>query len=66
MPQAKTGDEALDRIINVEWPYFAENCDTPKRLDFYGMQSLTMRAAARSGRMTRHSEKGLSGGVLLD
>jgi hypothetical protein len=34
VPQAKTGDEALDRIINVEWPYSAENCDTSKMVGF--------------------------------
>ena len=46
MPQAKTGDATLDRIIDAEWPYFVENCDTPQRLDFYGMQSLIMRTTA--------------------
>jgi lambda family phage portal protein len=49
IPQAKTGDEALDKIIDGEWPYFAEQCDTPQRLDFYGMQALVMRSAAESG-----------------
>jgi len=49
VPQAKTGDAGLDRIIDAEWPYFVENCDTPQRLDFYGMQSLIMRTAAESG-----------------
>jgi lambda family phage portal protein len=41
--------QGLDRIIDAEWPYFVENCDTPQRLDFYGMQSLIMRTAAESG-----------------
>jgi capsid protein len=49
VPQAKPGDAGLDRIIDAEWPYFVENCDTPQRLDFYGMQSLIMRTAAESG-----------------
>ena len=31
VPQAKTGDAGLDRIIDAEWPYFVENCDTPQR-----------------------------------
>ncbi|HTW86481.1 MAG TPA: hypothetical protein VMD75_00620 [Candidatus Binataceae bacterium] len=26
MPQVKTGDAGLDRIIDAEWPYFVENC----------------------------------------
>src|SRR5438309_131519 len=38
VPQAKTGDEDLDKIIDNEWPFFVEQCDTPQRLDFYGMQ----------------------------
>ena len=50
VPQAKTGDAALDRIIDAEWPYFVENCDTPQRLDFYGMQSLIMRTCRRERR----------------
>lgn len=49
VPQAKTGNEALDKIIDAEWPYFAENCDSPQRLDFYGMESLVMRTTAESG-----------------
>lgn len=49
VPQAKTGDQGLDKIIDAEWPYFAEQCDTPQRLDFYGMQSLVLRSTAESG-----------------
>src|ERR1019366_3633019 len=26
VPQAKTGYPALDKLIDAEWPYFAENC----------------------------------------
>jgi lambda family phage portal protein len=49
VPQSKTGDDALDKIIDGEWPYFADNCDTPQRLDFYAMQALVMRTTAESG-----------------
>jgi lambda family phage portal protein len=49
VPQAKTGDPKLDKIIDSEWPYFVEQCDTPQRLDFYGMQALVMRSTAESG-----------------
>ncbi len=49
VPKAKTGNAALDKIIDSEWPYFAEACDTPQRLDFYGMQTLTVRTMAESG-----------------
>ena len=49
VPQAKTGDEGIDKTIDTEWPYFVEQCDTPKRLDFYGMQALIMRTTAESG-----------------
>jgi len=49
IPQAKTGNPALDKIIDSEWPYFAEMCDTPQRLDFYGMEALVMRSTAESG-----------------
>src|SRR6202044_1010646 len=49
VPQAKTGDADLDKIIDSEWPYFVEQCDTPQRLDFYGMQALVMRSAGESG-----------------
>ena len=37
VPQAKTGTPALDKIIDAEWLYFAENCDPGGQLDFYGM-----------------------------
>jgi len=49
VPQAKTGDAKLDQIIDGEWPYFAESCDTPQRMDFYGMEQLIVRTAAESG-----------------
>ena len=49
VPKAKTGNVALDRIIDAEWPFFADACDTPQRLDFYGMQTLTVRTMAESG-----------------
>jgi lambda family phage portal protein len=49
VPQAKTGDDAIDKIIDSEWPFFVENCDTPQRLDFYAMQALVMRTTAESG-----------------
>lgn len=49
VPQSKTGDEKIDKLIDNEWPYFAEQCDTPQRLDFYGMQALVMRSTAESG-----------------
>lgn len=48
-PQANTGSEDLDRIIDSEWPYFAEACDTPQRMDFYAMQALVVRTMAESG-----------------
>src|SRR6185295_12242827 len=49
VPQAKTGIPALDKIIDGEWPYFAENCDPGGQLDFYGMQALVVRTTAESG-----------------
>ena len=49
VPKAKTGSTALDKIIDAEWPFFADGCDTPQRLDFYGMQTLTVRTMAESG-----------------
>jgi lambda family phage portal protein len=49
VPQAKTGSAALDKIIDGEWLYFVEACDTPQRLDFYGMQALILRTMAESG-----------------
>jgi lambda family phage portal protein len=49
VPKAKTGNVALDKIIDAEWPFFADACDTPQRLDFYGMQTLTVRTMAESG-----------------
>jgi lambda family phage portal protein len=49
VPQAKTGDERIDRIIDAEWPYFAENCDPGGQLDFYGQQALMVRTTAESG-----------------
>jgi len=48
-PQANTGNEELDRFIDNEWPYFAEKCDTPQRMDFYAMQALVTRTMAESG-----------------
>jgi capsid protein len=49
VPKAKTGATAIDQIIDNEWPYFAEACDEPQLLDFYGMQTLTVRTMAESG-----------------
>ena len=49
VPKAKTGNAGIDKIIDAEWPFFAEACDTPQRLDFYGMQTLTVRTMAESG-----------------
>src|SRR5580658_680911 len=34
VPKAKTGNVAIDKIIDAEWPFFADACDTPQRLDF--------------------------------
>ena len=49
VPQAKTGDPRLDKVIDAEWEFFAENCDPGGQLDFYGMQSLIVRTTAESG-----------------
>jgi capsid protein len=49
VPQAKTGNAGIDKTIDAEWPFFVEACDTPQRLDFYGMQALVMRTMAESG-----------------
>ena len=49
VPQAKTGTPELDKIIDAEWVYFAENCDPGGQLDFYGMQALIVRTTAESG-----------------
>lgn len=49
VPQAKTGNPNIDKVIDNEWQYFSEQCDTPQRLDFYGMQALVMRSMAESG-----------------
>jgi lambda family phage portal protein len=49
VPQSKTGNTSIDKIIDAEWPFFVEACDTPQRLDFYGMQALVMRTMAESG-----------------
>jgi lambda family phage portal protein len=49
VPQAKTGDERLDKLINTEWPFFAEKCDPGGQLDFYGLQALIVRTTAESG-----------------
>ena len=49
VPKAKTGNAAIDKIIDAEWPFFADACDTPQRLDFFGMQTLAVRTMAESG-----------------
>ena len=49
VPKAKTGNTVIDKIIDAEWPFYADGCDTPQRLDFYGMQTLTVRTMAESG-----------------
>ena len=49
VPKAKTGNAALDKVIDNEWGFFADQCDTPQRMDFYGMESLTVRTMAESG-----------------
>ena len=53
VPKAKTGNAAIDKIIDAEWPFFADACDTPQRLDFYGMQTLAVRTMAESGEAHR-------------
>jgi capsid protein len=50
VPKAKTGNTAIDKIIDAEWPFFADGCDTPQRLDFYGMQTLTVRTMAEAAK----------------
>ena len=58
VPRAKTGDADLDKIIDNEWPYFVEQCDTPQRVDFYGMQALVTRSMVESGEMlVRHRSR---------
>jgi lambda family phage portal protein len=49
VPMAKTGDEGLDKLIDTEWSFFSDECDTPQRLDFYGMQALVLRTMVESG-----------------
>src|SRR5579859_749697 len=48
-PQAGTGNTDIDKIIDAEWPYFADNCDPGKQMDFYGIEALTTRTMAESG-----------------
>ena len=48
-PRRRPATAALDKIIDGEWPYFAENCDPGGQLDFYGMQALIVRTTAESG-----------------
>jgi len=47
--EGQDGQHGIDKVIDAEWPFFAEACDTPQRLDFYGMQTLTVRTMAESG-----------------
>jgi lambda family phage portal protein len=49
VPRAKTGNPAMDKIIDAEWPYFAERCDPGGQYDFYGLQALMTRTTAESG-----------------
>jgi lambda family phage portal protein len=48
-PQANTGDPELDKLIDQEWPFFAERCDPGGQMDFYGQQALVVRTMAESG-----------------
>jgi len=48
-PRANTGDTALDKLIDTEWPYFCEASDPDGQLDFYGQQALMVRTTAESG-----------------
>jgi hypothetical protein len=34
VPKAKTGSAVIDKVIDAEWPFFADARDTPQRLDF--------------------------------
>jgi len=49
VPKAKTGDAAIDKIIDSEWPFFAEAVRHSTAPDFYGMQTLTVRTMGESG-----------------
>lgn len=48
-PQARTGDEALDKRVDDLFARWSEVCDSEGTLDFYGMQSLWARSIAESG-----------------
>ena len=57
---------AIDKIIDAEWPFFADGCDTPQRLDFYGMQTLTVRTMAESGEaIVRFRPRPLDAGLRI-
>jgi lambda family phage portal protein len=48
-PNATSGNDAVNKIINDEWPYFVESCDLSQRLDFYSQQAIVVRTMAESG-----------------
>lgn len=49
VPQAETGDEATDKVINEEFKFWSEECDSEGQLDFWGLQSLAVRSIIESG-----------------
>jgi lambda family phage portal protein len=66
VPQAKTGDPKLNKIIDAEWPYFSEQCDPGGQLDFYGLQALIMRTTAESGEgLIRYRQRRKSDGLRV-
>lgn len=64
IPRAKTGDQERDARINALFERWSKRCDADGLLDFYGLQTLTVRGMLESGdgllrRRSRRLQDGL-------
>lgn len=63
-PQARTGDEKQDKVINTLFERWQMEADADDQLDFYGLQALIVRTVIESGEcLIRFRPRRLSDGM---
>jgi capsid protein len=64
MPRAASGDDALDRKVDVLFERWSSACDADGQLDFYGLQTLICREMVEAGEVLVHRRLRRSGDGL--
>ena len=66
VPQADTGDPALDKTINGAFTAWGDECDADGQLDFFGLQRMWVEAIFESGEtLVRRRLRRLSDGLYV-